>query len=471
MGKALTPDICVIGAGPGGLAVATGAAAYGVKVVLVDRLVPGGNTGRSALPGTALAAAARQAMAVRGGARFGMSGFEPDVDFQRVMAEIGKVAAPTHAISPERLSTLGVTFIQAEARFLNRRRLQAGDTEIRARRYVLATGSRPIVPAIAGLEDTAGVNSDTFLEMDRAPSHLIVVGGDGAALELAQCFRRLGSKVTLLAEGNVLPEDDPEMASVIVRRLRAEGIAINEGVKVTAAERRGKTWVRVSTENAAGTADVDGDELLFSLGRTPDVEALDLRRARVALKGDAVDVSEMLRTTNRRVYAIGDVAGAWSVQAARHQAELVLKALLFRLPAKDRAAVPRVVNTDPGLAHVGLTEAEASRRHKRLTILRSPYSENDGARAMRKTEGHIKLVVARDGKVLGVTVAGANAAEMIGMWTLALANSLSLRDIAASPIPHCTMAEIGKTAAMSYFPGRAHRPLARGMARLLQFFG
>lgn len=460
----------MIGAGPGGLAVATGAAAYGAKVILVDNLSPAEALGRGVLAVAAFAAAAREAQAMRDASRFGLAAHDPEVDFSAVMAGMRKLAADAApAVSAERLATLGVTFIKAQARFLGRRRLLAGDTEIRARRYVLATGSTPVAPQVQGLDEVGHATPDTIFELTSLPDHLVVVGGDAAALELAQSFRRLGSRVTLLAEDNMLPAEDPEMAAVLARRLRAEGVTIVEGAKVTAVEKRGNVGVKLSTEGA-GIGDIEGSQLLFSLGRTPDVAGLDLRKARVALKGDVVDVSAMLRTTNPRIYAIGELAGA-PAQAAEHQAGLVLKALLFRLPAKDRAIVPRVIHTDPGLAHVGLTEVEASRRHRRLTILRAPYARNDCARAMRKTEGHIKLVVARDGKLLGVTIAGVNAADMIGAWTLALANGLGLHEIAASMLPPATTAEIGKTAAMSYFSGRASRPLLRGAARVLRIFG
>jgi len=472
MAKILTPDICVIGAGPGGLAVATEAAAHGVRVVLVDRRLPGGGD-RGILPAAALAAAARQAEAMRTAGKFGLEAAEPEIDFKAVMAQVREVAASAApAVSIERLATLGVILINAEARFTGRRRLFAGDTEIRARRYVLATGSSPVIPAIPGIEEIGCLTADTVFELGRRPGHLVVLGGSATGLELAQTFRRLGSQVTVLEAGTLLPGEDPEMAAVIARRLRAEGVILRENTKVTAVERRGKTSVRVRTEAEAGNDEVDGSHLLVAVGRAPNVEGLDLKKARVALKGNAVDVSAMLRTTNRRIYAIGDVTGApQSAQTAAYHAGLVLKALLFRLPAKDRALVPRAVYTDPELAHVGLTEAEASKHRRKLTILRWPYAENDRARAERKTEGHIKVVAARNGDILGVTIAGANAAELIGTWGLALSKGLGLDDMASSLPPHPTLGQIGKSAAITYFAKKARRPLRRGIVRVLQLFG
>ena len=478
MAKVLTPDICVIGAGPGGLAVATGAAAYGVRVVLVDKGRPegqpgGGDLHRGTLPAAALAATAMQAEAMRTAGRFGLEAAEPEIDFKAVMANVREVAsAAAPAVSPERLATLGVTVINAEARFTGRRRLIAGDTEIRARRYVIATGSSPVVPAIPGIAEIGCLTGDTVFELGRRPGHLVIIGGSPAGLELAQAFRRLGAQVTVIAEASVLPDEDPEMASVVARRLRAEGVILREGVKVTAVERRGKTSVRVLIETADGNDDVDGSHLLVAAGRAPDIEGLDLKKARVALKGNAIDVSAMLRTTNRRIYAIGDVTGAaQSAQTATYHADLVLKALLFRLPAKDRAIVPSVVYTDPEFARAGLTEAQAAKRHRKLTILRWPYAENERARSERRTEGHIKLVAAKNGDILGVTIAGANASELIGIWTLALSRGLGLKDMASSIPPHPTLGEIGKSAAITYFAQKTHRPLKRGIVRFLQLFG
>ncbi len=475
MAKALTPDICVIGAGPGGLAVAMGAAAFGVRVVLVDRR---GRGDRGALAYGALAAAARQAHAMRAGPRFGLAEGDPEIDFKAIMAGVRDVvadAAPAYA--PERLATLGITVIDAEARFSSRRKLIAGETEIRARRYVLATGSMAYLPAIPGLDEIGCLTPDTILEIGKRPAHLLVVGGDSVALALAQAFRRLGSQVTVLAPAGPLPEEDPEMAAVVVRRLAAEGVVVRQNVRVAAVERRGKTSVRVLVEDTANIdanghrEEVDGSHLLLSAGRVPDVATLDLKKARVALRDNAVDVSEMLRTTNRRIYAIGGVAGANSDHAARHQAELVLKALLFRLPAKDRAPVPHVTATDPELARVGLTEAQAFKRPRRLAVLRWPFAENDRARAERKTDGHIKLVVGRKGKLLGVAIAGAGAADLIAAWQIVLSKGLSLKDVATSIPPHPATAEIGKRAALAYFAGKARRPITRGIVRLLQFFG
>jgi pyruvate/2-oxoglutarate dehydrogenase complex dihydrolipoamide dehydrogenase (E3) component len=474
MAKVLTPDICVIGAGSGGLSVAAAAAAFGVKVVLVEKGRMGGDClNYGCVPSKALIAAAKHADAMRSGEKFGIGKVEPEIDFKAVMRHVRRVIAaiaPTDSI--ERFTALGVTVVQAEARFASRRTLIAGDTEIRARRYVLATGSSPFVPPIPGLDGIGYLTNETVFALNRRPGHLIIIGGGPIGMELAQAFRRLGSQVTVIEAATVLARDDPEMVAVAVRKLRSEGVTLRERTRVASVERRGKTSVKVLVDTPDGPDEIDGSHLLIAAGRVPNTEGLDLKKARIALDGKAIDVSDMMRTTNRRVYAIGDVVGAPQfTHRANYHAGLVLRALLFRLPAKDRAIIPRATFTDPELAHVGLTEAQATRRHGKPRILRWPYAENDRAQAEQKTEGHIKLVASRKGAILGVTIAGANASELIGTWALAMSKGLTLKDMASTIPPYPTMSEIGKRAAITYFAAKVRKPLVRGLVRFLQLFG
>ena len=312
MAKVLTPDICVIGAGSGGLSVAAAAAAFGVKVVLVEKGRMGGDClNYGCVPSKALIAAAKQADAMRSGEKFGIGRVEPEIDFKAVMRHVhGVIAAIAPNDSVERFAALGVTVIKAEARFKDRRTLIAGDTEIRARRFVLATGSSPVVPPIPGLDSIDYLTNETVFDLNRRPGHLIVIGGGPIGIELAQAFRRLGSQVTVIEAATVLAKDDPEMAAVVVRKLRAEGVIIRERTKVTSVERRGKTGVKVLVETRQAREEIDGSHLLIATGRVANTQDSTSRRPHVAIDGQAIDVSAMLRTTNRRIYAIGDVIGA-----------------------------------------------------------------------------------------------------------------------------------------------------------------
>ncbi len=473
--KVLKPDICVIGAGSGGLSVAAAAAAFGVPVVLVEKAEMGGDClNFGCVPSKALIAAGKRAHAMRGAETFGIGAVEPDVDFKRVNRHVHDVIA---AIAPndsvERFTALGVQVVRAEGRFVNRRTLVAGDVEIRARRFVVATGSRPLVPPIPGLDGVPYLTNETIFGLTRRPGHLVVIGGGPIGIELAQAHRRLGSKVTVIEGQSVLGREDAEAAGFVRRALVQDGVELLEGTKVVSVELRGKTGVRVHTEGPRGASSVEGTHLLVAVGRTPNVDGLDLRRALVAFDARGIKVGPKLRTTNRRIYAVGDVnGGPQFTHVAGYQAGLVLRPLLFRLPARfDAALIPRVTYCDPELAQVGMTEAEAQKKHRRVNVLRWPLAENDRAQAERRTEGLIKLVLGRRGRILGVSIVAPNAGEMIGLYALALSRGLGLRDLAGWVPPYPTMGEIGKRAAITYFAGATRKPLVRGLIRFLRRFG
>ena len=474
MTKLLTPDICVIGAGSGGLSVAAAAAAFGVPVVLVEKGKMGGDClNYGCVPSKALIAAGKQAQAMRSGAKFGIANVEPEIDFKAVMAHVrGVIASIAPIDSVERFTALGVTVIKAEAKFIGRRRLLAGDTEIRARRFVIATGSSAFVPPIPGLEDIPYLTNETVFDLTRRPGHLVIVGGGPIGMELAQAFCRLGSQVTVLDTGRMLSKDDPELVGIVKDKLLSEGVRLCERTRVARVEHRGKSGVKVFAEGPDGEEEIDGSHILIATGRIANTEGLDLNRAGVKMDGRSIDASAMLRTTNRRIYAVGDVIGRQQfTHAANYHAGLVVRALLFRLPAKDRGLIPWATYTDPELAHVGLTEAQAMKRYRKVRILRWPLAENDRAQAEHKTEGHIKIVTSRKGEILGVSIVGAGASEMIASWTLALTQGLKLQDITSTVMAYPTMSEIGKRAAITYFVPQTRRPLVRGIVRFLRLFG
>jgi pyruvate/2-oxoglutarate dehydrogenase complex dihydrolipoamide dehydrogenase (E3) component len=475
MAKVLTPDICVIGAGSGGLSVAAAAAAFGVPVLLVEKAKMGGDClNYGCVPSKALIAAARQAHMMRNAEKFGIGAVEPGIDFRKVHSHVRDVIA---AIAPNdsvgRFSALGVHVIQAEARFRDDRTVVAGDVEIRARRFVVATGSSPLVPPIEGLDGVDYLTNESVFDLTRRPGHLIVIGGGPIGMELAQAHRRLGSKVTVIEAARALGRDDPELAALVLRQIRAEGVDIRENAKVAMVEKRGKAGIRVHLERPDERRTVDGTHLLVAAGRTANVAGLDLEKAGIEYDAKGLKVDDRLRTTNRRVYAIGDVAGSLQfTHVANYHAGIVIRALLFRLPAREKlGAVPWATFTDPELAHVGMTEADARKAGMTFRILRWPYAENDRAQAERRTEGHIKIVAGRRGKILGATIVGADAAEMINMWALAVSKGLGLRDVAGYVAPYPTMSEIGKRAAITYFAGVAGKPLVRRLIGFLRRFG
>src|SRR5262245_21215190 len=312
MAERLTPDLCIIGAGSGGLSVAAAAAALGVPVVLIEKGRMGGdclNVG--CVPSKSLIAAGKRAEAIRTGAVFGIKSQRPHIEFYQVNDHVqGVIAAIAPNDSKERFTGLGVHVIEGEARFTDHTTVAVGEEfEIKARRFVVAAGSAPSVPPIAGLDQTPFLTNETVFEARRRPKHLIVIGGGPVGLELAQAFRRLGSDVTVLESAQPLAKEDPECAAVVVDQLERESVAIRSGVKVTRV-RRARAKIEVVLENGDNEELIEGSDLLVATGRRPATASLNLDAAGIVHTESGVVVDKRLRTTNKRVYAIGDVTGA-----------------------------------------------------------------------------------------------------------------------------------------------------------------
>jgi pyruvate/2-oxoglutarate dehydrogenase complex dihydrolipoamide dehydrogenase (E3) component len=473
----IKPDICVIGAGAGGLAAAAAAAAFGVNVVLVEKGRMGGESlNCGSLPSKALMAAAERAHAMRDGARFGVNPGRFGVDFAAVRAYVRDVIdAVAPQDSRERFNGLGVRVIEGEARFSDRQTVAVNGYAIKARRFVIATGSSPAVPAIPGLAEVPHLTNETVFDLADCPRHLIVIGAGSVGLELAQTFRRFGAEVTVLDAAAPLAGEDAECAAIVLDALTREGVKLRSGVKI-AQVRRALARVQVDISGDAGAETIEGSHLLVAVGRTPNVEELDLDAAGIRYEANGIVVNRRLRTSNRRVYAIGDVTDSdglpKSAQLANHHAALVVRNALFRTPVRaDRHAVPVVTYTDPELAQVGLIEDEARAHAGAIRVLRWPYSENDRAQATGATAGHIKIVTDRKGHILGATIVGAAAAENIAAWALAINQKLNIEAIAGVIVPYPSYAEVGKRAAMTYFTRGLTSPLVRRIIGWLRRFG
>lgn len=464
-GDLVTADLCVIGAGAGGLAVAAAGAAFGQRVVLIEKHKMGGDAlNYGALPSKALIAAAQRANAIRTAAHFGVSAGEPQIDARGLHRHIKSViAAVAPNASIERFAGMGVRVITAAGKFVDASTVVAGEHRITARRFVVATGSSPSVPAVPGLADVPYFTTETIFDNTTRIAHLIVIGGSGAALELAQAYRRLGSDVTVLEAGKALAHGDPELTPFVLARLRDEGVVLREGATVQGASSSGGS-VAVTIKTDEGTETITGSHLLIAQGRKPNVTDLGLDAAGIAYdKIAGIRVNAGLVTSNKRVFAIGDVTGgAPSAHAAADHAEIVLKCALFRIPTKTTArAMPSVTFTDPQLASVGLSETQARAKHGKINVLRWPYSENDCAHATRETQGHIKVVVSPKGHILGATIVGADAAELIQMWSLALSQRLKIKAMTEWISPYPTLSEFNKRAAFRYFATAPSNPVVR----------
>jgi pyruvate/2-oxoglutarate dehydrogenase complex dihydrolipoamide dehydrogenase (E3) component len=467
-GEPLAADICVIGAGSGGLAVATMAAGFGRKVVLVEKRRMGGGGLAGSIPSKALVAAARRAEAMRTASAFGIASVDPQIDHRAVQGHVkGVVSAVAPNDSVERLTGLGVHVILGAARFLDKRTLLAGDYRVSARRFVIATGSSPALPDIPGLDTCPYLTGETIFDIDHKIPHLLVIGGGPIGLELAQAHLRLGSRVTVLEAGRALGSDDPEATAVVLKSLHAEGLDLREGAKVERVERiAGRVRALIATET--GTEAVEGTHLLVATGRIPNVSDLNLPAAGIKQGRDGIVVNRGQKTSNRRVFAIGDVTGGPRFShVSSYQAEIVLRRALFRLPARfDPAIIPWVTFTDPELAHVGLTEEQARAAGYKINVLRWPFSENDRAHAEHQTAGHIKVVITPKGRILGATIVGPAASELIQLWALAIAQKLNITAVAGYVAAHPTFGEIGKRAALRYY---AALPAKGTVRKLIDF--
>lgn len=443
-------DICVIGAGSGGLSVAAGAAQMGAKVVLLEGYLMGGDClNFGCIPSKALLAAGHKAHETSMSA-FGVAGHDPAPDYAAAKDHVHAVIETIAPVdSQERFEGFGVHVIREFGRFISETDVQAGDDVIKARRFVIATGSRPFVPPIPGLDGVPHHTNETIFDLRDRPDHLIIIGGGPIGLEMAQAHRRLGSKVTVLEGAKAMGKDDPEAAALVLAHLRMEGIEIVEGAL---ASQISGTDGAITVETKDG-ATHKGSHLLVAVGRTVNVGKLDLEKAGVEYTRGGVTVGADLRSTNKRVYAVGDVAGgAQFTHVAGYHAGVIIRPMLFGLPAKARTDhIPWVTYTSPELAQVGLTEAQATEKHgDGVFIAKAEFEHNDRGIATGQTLGFAKVMVVK-GRPVGATIVGPQAGELIGVWSLAIANKMKMSAVANMIAPYPTLGEINKRASSAYF--------------------
>lgn len=467
----LTPDFCVIGGGSGGLSFAYAASQMGATVVLVEGRQMGGDClNFGCVPSKSLLAAAKIGHDIRGAKEFGWTARSPKINFKKVKAHIKSVI---NAIAPndsvDRFEKLGVRVVQEMGHFVDAKTVETPSTRIRAKRFIIAVGSMPFIPPIHGLSDIQYETNETIFDLPQLPIHLCIIGGGPIGIEMAQAFNRLGSLVTVLESGSILPKNDFDMTSDLKKILIHEGITIVEGAQILSVQKDDFGAVLMYRDLSGQDHHVIASNILVAAGRRAAIDTLNVTAAGIDATSRGIVVDKCLRTTNKRVYAIGDCIGGYQfTHMAGYHAGLVIRNSIFGLRSKvQQAAVPFVTYTDPELAHVGLSKRQLDDDGRPYRTLTMPFHDNDRAVAARKTAGKINVFVSPKGVILGATILGANAGELIYPWVVAIQNTLSISAIASSIAPYPTFTEISKRAAGTYYIDRIFGSRMKKIVRFL----
>ncbi|HAT8179155.1 TPA: mercuric reductase [Legionella pneumophila] len=467
-------DLAIIGGGAGGLSLASGCSQLGLKVVLVESGRMGGDClNYGCVPSKSLLAAAKTFYYAKHATHFGLGTEEIKVDFQQVMQHVHQVIDNiSEHDSVQRFESLGVQVIKQVGKFLNSDTLQAGDSIIKAKRFVIATGSSPFIPPIPGLDSVPYLTNETIFDLKEQPKHLIVIGGGPIGCELAQAFAMLGSKVTLLEGLNLLPKDDPDCVAVLRTQLKSMNILIHEQIKITQINSHPDTGISVCFEFQNTQFTIIASHLLIATGRRANVNLLDLEKAGVKFTSKGIEVNKHLQTSNRKIYALGDVTGLYQfTHMASYQAGIVLRNIVFKLPAKvDYKAIPWVTYTDPELAHVGLRASDAL-KYPDTQITEWPFVDNDRAQTERTLNGKIKIITDKKARILGVTIVGPHAGELILPWVMAIREKKTLRSFTDAIVPYPTLSEISKRVAGEFYAPKLFSNKTRTLVRWLQKIG
>ncbi|MGF1462579.1 MAG: dihydrolipoyl dehydrogenase family protein [Maricaulaceae bacterium] len=452
----IKPDICVIGAGAGGLSVAAGAAMLDRDTGLFEYGEMGGDClNYGCVPSKAILTAAKEAARPAKLGKLGLTSNGVTPDFPAVM---GHVREAIKKIEPndsqERFEGMGCTVIREKAYFTGPKTVESDTTRVTARRFVLASGAAPFIPPIAGLGESNYLTNETIWGLKELPEHLAIIGGGPIGMELGQAFRRLGSQVTVIEAFQPLGREEPEHAELVIEAIKAEGVEVLSGAKATSV-RNTDTGVAIDVAIGAETRTIDASHLLVAVGRAPRVEGLGLEEAGVEYDRRGVKTKATLQTTNKRVYAVGDVTGrAMLTHAAGFHASCVVRHMLFRTPTNvDATPMPAAVYTDPELARVGLTEAEAKEQYgDKIRVARWSFDENDRAIAEKDERGGTKVITDAKGRILGASIVGAAAGDLIQIFGVAMsAKGASIRTLTGYIAPYPTRGEAVKRTASAWY--------------------
>jgi pyruvate/2-oxoglutarate dehydrogenase complex dihydrolipoamide dehydrogenase (E3) component len=480
------PNLCVVGAGAAGLNLAAAAAMLGARVVLVDQPHAGERLGRDrSINLAALTAAAKAAARAKQAESFGIRVGSVEIDPEGVHRHIEDVRARlTPNLTESRFSGFGVRVIRGTAQFVDPSTIMVEGQRIRARRFVIATGSAPILPTLTGMAGLPVLTEDRPFDGATLPRHLLILGAGPSAAALAQAHARLGCRVTLIAQDRFLPGADVDLAALLAGCLARDGVDLVTGRVVTVAKTPQGGWsamqgVWVTLEAGAGQITLEGSHLLVAGDRAPATAGLNLEAAGVATQDGAILVDRRLRSvSNPKIFAAGAVASVGGEpisslpQISGVHAGILVRNLLFRMPSRlDAPLIAQCAPCDPELAWVGLGENEARERDPSATVLRWPLYDNERAAADRTPDGAMKLVVDKRGKLLGAHILAPNASDLIQPWILAVGRRIPISKMAAVAIPTPSLSELGKRAAASFLTPRLFTPGKRRIVKFLARFG
>jgi len=465
-------EICIIGAGSGGLSVASGAAQLGMKTVLIEASEMGGdclNTG--CVPSKALLAAGKRAQAHRKDDISGVMAHEPEIDYSAVKDHVFDVIgtiAPHD--SQERFESLGVHVIREYGEFIDNKTVKAGEHIIKAKKFVISTGSRALVPPIKGIDESQVFTNENIFGLRKKPEHLLVIGGGPIGLEMAQAHRRLGCEVSVFDMGGILPRDDQKNVEVVRQALIKEGVNLYENFSIEEIKHGKSNHTIIGTKNGKNIT-IKGSHILVAAGRSANVDELGLDKANIQFDRRGIAVNDKLQSSQKHIYAIGDVAGGPQfTHVAGYHAGLLIKQICFKMPAKvDYKALPWVTYVDPELAQVGLTEDAARAKHgASIKVVEWHFNENDRAIAEKTTAGQARVITTKKGLILGASIVGPSAGELISMWGLAISKNMKISAITSTIAAYPTLSEINKRAAGSYYTPSLFSDKTRKIVRFLQ---
>jgi pyruvate/2-oxoglutarate dehydrogenase complex dihydrolipoamide dehydrogenase (E3) component len=468
-------DLIVIGAGSAGLFAASIANTLGAKTCLIEKRKLGGDcTWFGCVPSKALLKSAKVAHTINDASRFGLNLGDLNLDTDKVMSHVrGVIDEVAKEETPEVFEKRGITVIIGSPQFIDSNTIEINSKQIRAKKFIICTGSHPLVIPIEGLEGIDYLTNESIFSLDKLPDSLLVLGGGPIGVELSQALSRLGVKVTIIEMmDRILFREEEEIASVVEEKLISEGIFIVAGKKAISFNKKdGKVYVTVEDKHKE-KEELSADNVLVAVGRAPNISGLGLEKAGVEYNNKVIVVNAYLQTTNKNIFAAGDIASPYQfTHVAAYQATVAVRNALFKRLAWQKASYENIVwatFTDPEIVHLGLTESEARKKYKNIRIYTNDYTSSDRATTDREKDGFVKIVTDKKGFVLGAHISGAQASEIIQGLILAKSLKIPLAKLAPVLYIYPTLSQIVNKTAAKNMVEKINNPLIKFLVKLMR---